>query len=93
MRMPDVMGSSKSELSKEEWAYLQKLLGEALEKLEGFRAQEGDSIAKDYEERLVAIEESMAGIAPHEEARLAAVRERLMNSALYFAMSGFTKTR
>ena len=78
MRMPDVMGSSKSELSKEEWAYLQKLLGEALEKLEGFRAQEGDSIAKDYEERLVAIEESMAGIAPHEEARLAAVRERLM---------------
>lgn len=57
---------------------LQELIGEALEKLEGFRAQEGDSIAKDYEERLVAIEESMAGIAPHEEARLAAVRERLM---------------
>ena len=78
MRMPDVMGSSKSELSKEEWTFLQGLIGEALEKLEGFRKQEGDSIAKDYEERLVAIEESMAGIAPHEEARLAAVRERLM---------------
>jgi uncharacterized protein (TIGR00255 family) len=72
------MGSSKSELSKEEWIFLQGLIGEALEKLESFRKQEGDSIAKDYEERLVAIEESMAGIAPHEEARLTAVRERLM---------------
>lgn len=78
MRMPDVMGSSREELSGEEWKFLQSLLEEALEKLAGFRKQEGDSIAADYEQRLQAIEQAMEGVAPHEEARLAAVRERLM---------------
>ncbi|HCP41063.1 MAG TPA: YicC family protein [Cryomorphaceae bacterium] len=78
MRMPDVMGGSKSELTNKEWSYLQGLIIEALEKLKSFRKQEGDSIAKDYEERLVSIEKSLTGIAPHEEARLGLVRERLM---------------
>ncbi|CAI8420025.1 MAG: Uncharacterised protein [Cryomorphaceae bacterium] len=77
MRMPDVMSSGRDELSKEEWSFLQKLVAEALEKLEDFRVQEGASIAKDYEARLVAIEAAMKGIEPHESARLDAVRERL----------------
>lgn len=78
MRMPDVMGASREELSGEEWSFLQSLIEEALEKLTGFRQQEGDSIAADYEQRLQAIEEAMEGIGPHEEARLSAVRERLL---------------
>lgn len=77
MRMPDVMSSGREELNKEEWTYLQGLVAEALEKLVSFRLQEGASIATDYEERLVAIEEAMKGIEPHESARLDAVRERL----------------
>ena len=77
MRMPDVMSSGREELSKEEWTFLQGLVAEALEKLVSFRLQEGASIATDYEERLVAIEEAMKGIEPHESARLDAVRERL----------------
>jgi len=77
MRMPDVMSSGREELSKEEWSFLQGLVAEALEKLEAFRLQEGASIAKDYEARLVAIEAAMKGIEPHESARLDAVRERL----------------
>jgi uncharacterized protein (TIGR00255 family) len=77
MRMPDVMSSGREELSKEEWSFLQGLVAEALEKLKAFRLQEGASIAKDYEARLVAIEAAMKGIEPHESARLDAVRERL----------------
>lgn len=78
MRMPDVIGSSKNELSEEEWYFLKDLIVEALEKLERFRVQEGSSIAEDFELRLIEIEKSMKEIEPHEQQRLLAVRERLL---------------
>src|SRR6056300_602829 len=74
MRMPDVLGSAKNELSEEEWNFLQALLNEALDQFNEFRTQEGASIAVDFEHRLDAIE----GIEPHEKARLEAVREKLL---------------
>jgi len=78
MRMPDVLGSAKNELSDEEWEFLQSLLNEALDQFNEFRTQEGTSIARDFEERLDAIEAAMVGIEPHEKARLEAVREKLL---------------
>ncbi|MDA8570528.1 YicC family protein [Schleiferiaceae bacterium] len=78
MRMPDVIGSSKNELSEEEWHFLKDLIVKALEKLERFRVQEGSSIAKDFEQRLIEIEKSMKEIEPHEQQRMLAVRERLL---------------
>ena len=78
MRMPDVIGSSKNELSEEEWHFLKELIVEALEKLERFRVQEGSSIANDFEQRLIEIEKSMKEIEPHEQQRMLAVRERLL---------------
>ena len=78
MRMPDVIGSSKNELSEEEWHFLKELIVEALEKLEGFRVQEGTSIAEDFEQRLIEIEKSMKEIEPHEQQRMLTVRERLL---------------
>jgi uncharacterized protein (TIGR00255 family) len=79
MRMPDVLGGSKSELTKEEWSFLQDLLDEALDQFSDFRIQEGASITEDFNARLDAIEAALAGIAPHEQARLQAVREKLLN--------------
>jgi uncharacterized protein (TIGR00255 family) len=78
MRMPDVIGSSKNELSEEEWHFLKELIVEALEKLERFRVQEGSSIANDFEQRLIEIEKSMKEIEPHEQQRMLTVRERLL---------------
>ena len=78
MRMPDVIGSSKNELSEEDWHFLKALIEEALEKLERFRVQEGTSIAEDFEQRLIEIEKSMKEIEPHEQQRMLAVRERLL---------------
>jgi len=79
MRMPDVLGSTKNELSDEEWEFLQSLLNEALDQFSEFRTQEGASITEDFNARLDAIESALAGIAPHEQARLQAVREKLLN--------------
>ena len=78
MRMPDVIGSSKNELSEEDWHFLKVLIVEALEKLERFRVQEGSSIAIDFEQRLIEIEKSMKEIEPHEQQRMLTVRERLL---------------
>jgi len=78
MRMPDVLGSAKSELTEEEWSYLQGLLDEALDQFSEFRTQEGASIAEDFNVRLDAIEAALTGIAPHEQARMEAVREKLL---------------
>jgi uncharacterized protein (TIGR00255 family) len=78
IRMPDVIGSSKNELSEEDWHFLKALIEEALEKLERFRVQEGTSIAEDFEQRLIEIEKSMKEIEPHEQQRMLAVRERLL---------------
>ena len=78
MRMPDVIGSSKNEISEEEWGFLKDLIVEALEKLESFRIQEGTSISKDFEQRLVEIEKSMKEIEPHEQRRILSLRERLL---------------
>ena len=78
MRMPDVIGSSKNELSEEEWHFLKELIVEALEKLDRFRVQEGSSIAEDFEQRLIEIEKSMKEIEPHEQQRMLTVRERLL---------------
>lgn len=78
MRMPDVIGSSKNEISEEEWRFLKDLIVEALEKLESFRIQEGTSISKDFEQRLVEIEKSMKEIEPHEQQRILSLRERLL---------------
>lgn len=78
MRMPDVMSAGRDELTGDEWGFLKGLLMEAIGRLQEFRIQEGASISADYEERLVAIESALEGIAPHEKARLEAVRERLL---------------
>ena len=78
MRMPDVICSSKNELSEEEWHFLKELIVEALEKLERFRVQEGSSIAEDFEQRLIEIEKSMKEIEPQEQQRMLAIRERLL---------------
>jgi uncharacterized protein (TIGR00255 family) len=78
MRMPDVIGSAKSELTDEEWSFLQSMISDAVDGFNEFRTQEGASIAEDFEARLMAIEKAMVAIEPHEKARLEAVREKLM---------------
>ncbi len=79
LRMPDILGTAKSELTEKEWSFLQGLLDEALGQFSEFRAQEGASIAEDFNVRLNAIEAALTGIAPLEQARLEAVREKLLN--------------
>lgn len=78
MRMPDVLSNERQELTKEESAFLMDLVNQCVDGVNEFRLQEGKSIAQDFEDRLLSIEDAMKSIEPHLESRLAAVREKLL---------------
>lgn len=78
MRLPDVLVSPTQELDDQDWVNLQQLLEEACAGLHEFRAQEGASLAADFNERLDAIEGALKAIEPHEKDRLDAVRQKLL---------------
>lgn len=79
-RMPDVLVSKENELKEEDWKGLEKLLNEALENLIAFRRQEGDSLKKDFENRIDTIQELLDEVPKFEKERVDRVRERMDSS-------------
>ncbi len=56
MRMPDTIRTEKAELEEEEWVLVKEALQQALEQVNGFRNQEGESLDKDLRQRVEAIQ-------------------------------------
>lgn len=80
MRLPDVMQSSEDEMTDEQWQDLKKLLNETIEKMQGFRADEGGRLGKDLALRVENIGKGLAKVDQFEEERKLRVKERLQNS-------------
>jgi uncharacterized protein (TIGR00255 family) len=80
MRMPDVLQSAESELSKEDWRTLEGGLLECLSLIGEFRADEGARLKKDIEMRLQNISAGLEAIIPMEEERTTRIKEKLMRS-------------
>lgn len=55
VRIPNIFKESEYSLSQEEWELAEKTINEALEKIQIFRAKEGESIKKDLKNSLVGI--------------------------------------
>ena len=78
LRMPDVLTKVDiQELSDEEWATARQAINEAIEQLICFRKQEGEALAKKFEEKLSNIEALMQEILPYEVERVVKIRERI----------------
>lgn len=78
LRMPDVLTKVDiQELSDEEWATARQAINEAIEQLICFRKQEGEALAKKFEEKLSNIEALMHEILPYEAERVVKIRERI----------------
>ena len=78
LRMPDVLTKVDiQELSDEEWATARQAINEAIEQLICFRKQEGEALAKKFEEKLSNIEALMQEILPYEAERVVKIRERI----------------
>ena len=80
MRMPDVLKTEKEELTDDEWAAIKTIIIEAIDHMQDFRKQEGESLLADFTGRISAIRENLAQVQPFEESRMAALKDRLQKN-------------
>jgi uncharacterized protein (TIGR00255 family) len=81
LRLPDVMQSSNSSVSEEEFQLLNQLLDQAIDQLINFRKQEGASLAKDLNNSVSTIASKLEEIAILAPKRNEKIREQLLKKA------------
>ncbi len=78
VRLPDVtVSAAAEELTDEEWNVVRAAVETALSRLEDFRRQEGEALARKFGEKLDNISRLLAEIEPFEKSRVERVRQRL----------------
>ena len=77
VKMPNVLASESVAVSDEERSALLKAVGEAVERLNAFREQEGAVLIADLLGRVERIEEYKNAVTPFEKARTEAIRNRI----------------
>lgn len=77
MRLPDVLITKEDQMDESEWAFVQTLMQEAIDNLNDFRAQEGDSLIKDFEQCIDKIEELLLEVPKYEDLRIDIIKERM----------------
>jgi len=78
MRLPDTMLSEKDKLQEDDWIKVRASLQAAVEELNSFREQEGKALEKDIKLRINNILQLLSKVAPFEEERVQAVRNRIL---------------
>jgi uncharacterized protein (TIGR00255 family) len=80
LRLPDVVCSTTSAVSDDEAACFMSCIAAAMQQLQAFRQQEGDTIMADILGRVNLIVELLAQVEPFEKERIASVRARLLQA-------------
>ena len=78
MRMPDVMSRNEVEvMDDDEWAVVQTTINEAIDRLIDFRRQEGEALARKFDEKIANITSLLDSIEPYEKERVERIRQRI----------------
>lgn len=77
LRIPDVLKYETQEVDEEEWAFVMKIIEDALNQLQSFRKQEGDMLNKLFEDKIANISALLSDIEPHEVERVEKVKGRI----------------
>lgn len=77
MRMPDTIRTERPELQETEWTLVEAALRKALEQVNIFRKQEGESLDDDLRQRVNAIMQKLEEVELYEKERIDQVRERI----------------
>ncbi len=80
MRLPDTMLSEKDKLQEDDWTKVRASIQAALDDLNSFREQEGKALEKDIRLRINNILQLLSEVAPFEEDRVVAVRNRILSA-------------
>lgn len=78
MKLPDVLKTDKPELPEEEWELVKGKIVEAIDDLDKFRSEEGNSIRTDMKKCIDAILNLLSGVEKFEGGRIKKVRDKLM---------------
>ncbi|MET2986544.1 YicC/YloC family endoribonuclease [Aureibaculum conchae] len=82
MRLPDVLKTQREEFDETEWSEIEKTIDEAIDEVQGFRADEGAVLALDFTTRIKNIQQLSKEVSTLDEQRIAQVRERLEKAVL-----------
>lgn len=95
MRMPDILAKQDQTetLSDEEWAVARQAIEEALDALVDFRRQEGEALAKKFNEKIDNIEALMKSIEPYETSRVEKIRQRIIDGLKQIPEIDYDKNR
>lgn len=77
LKLPDVLKHETQELDEDEWAKVQKVLDEAIDRIIAFRKQEGEMLYKLFQSKISKISELIDQIEPYEAERIEKVKLRI----------------
>lgn len=76
LRIPDVLITAEEDLKNEEWEFILAGIEKACNNLDDFRAQEGNTLMKDFELRIESIRNFQKQIPAFEQERIQQIRGR-----------------
>lgn len=80
LRMPDVVSSPQEELPEELWIQVCQAISDCCDKVDGFRIQEGEVLAKDFVKRVKLIDSLIDEITPFEKNRVEILRNKFIST-------------
>ena len=80
LRVPDVFKSDSQEFSEEEWSVVSSTMTLALDAFNEFRIQEGEALAKIFQQKLDNIASLLAQVECYEKERVEKIKNRLHES-------------
>ncbi len=78
VRMPDAISTEKEEVEAEEWSEILNAMAEVLNRIQGYRTDEGLALLEDFSTRINNIDSLLKSIFEMDPKRLKKVRERLV---------------
>ena len=76
--MPDAISTEKEEVEAEEWSEILNAMAEVLNRIQGYRTDEGLALLEDFSTRINNIDSLLKSILEMDPKRLKNVRERLV---------------
>jgi len=80
LKFPDVLKSERKEADENEWKQIKKCIDKAISELNNFRLKEGESLKKDFEERLGKINGYLEEIKKLDVNRVTTIKDRIRNN-------------
>jgi len=78
IKMPDVMQTSRDELSEHDWISISAAIDDAIAQADLFRIHEGKVLEEDMKNRVLSIRQLLNAVEPYEKRRITDLRERLL---------------